>query len=457
MNKTKILIVEDEYIIAQDIQRSLLSEDYVVVGVAASGTEAINLIENKNPDLILMDIMLQDEITGLDIASKVDKEYKIPVIFLTGYANDSILKEAINSNPFGYILKPFEDKELHAAIKMALYKSNMERELRESKEFLWHVIDSVPDYIFVKDSLGKYVLVNKALANLIGEDPKEIVGKTDDELLTKTKIENDAFKSIFSNTGNGRDDTKLNNKTEKLPFIEEDEKWLQVSKIPLKDRHYKGGETLGVAVDITNIKKTEILLKESVEKMKRLLEQTVQGLVLAVEIRDPYTAGHQKRVAKLAVEIGRKLGFSSDRLHGIRIAASIHDIGKIYVPAEILNKPGKISQVEFNLIKMHPQNGYEILKNIEFPWPVAEIVYQHHEKNDGSGYPRGLKGSEILIEAKVLVVADIVESMSSHRPYRPSLGIDAALEEIMKGRDTTFDAEIVDFCIELFRVDNFQF
>jgi PAS domain S-box-containing protein/putative nucleotidyltransferase with HDIG domain len=457
LNKTKILIVEDEYIIAQDIKRSLLSENYTVVGIAASGTEAFDLIEEKKPDLILMDIMLQDDINGLVIANKVDKEYKIPVIFLTGFANDSILQEAINSNPFGYILKPFEDRELHAAIKMALYKSAMERKLRESKEFLWHVIDSVPDYIFVKDSLGKYVLVNKALAGMFGEDPKDIVGKTDADLLMKAKIDCNVFKTIFSNRESTNNGKMLSNITQKLSLIEDDEKWLQVSQIPLRDKHYKGGEILGVAVDITNIKKTEILLKESVEKMKRLLEQTVQGLVLAVEIRDPYTAGHQKRVAKLAVEVGKKLGFSSDRLHGLRIAASIHDIGKIYVPAEILNKPGKISQVEFNLIKMHPQNGYDILKNIEFPWPVAEIVYQHHEKNDGTGYPRGLKENEILMEAKILGVADIVESMSSHRPYRPSLGIDAALEEIIKGKDTTHDNKIVDICVALFREENFQF
>ena len=268
MNKTKILIVEDEYIIAQDIKRSLLSENYTVVGIAASGTEAFDLIEEKKPDLILMDIMLQDDINGLVIANKVDKEYKIPVIFLTGFANDSILQEAINSNPFGYILKPFEDRELHAAIKMALYKSAMERKLRESKEFLWHVIDSVPDYIFVKDSLGKYVLVNKALAGMFGEDPKDIVGKTDADLLMKAKIDCNVFKTIFSNRESTNNGKMLSNITQKLSLIEDDEKWLQVSQIPLRDKHYKGGEILGVAVDITNIKKTEILLKESVEKIK---------------------------------------------------------------------------------------------------------------------------------------------------------------------------------------------
>jgi len=160
------------------------------------------------------------------------------------------------------------------------------------------------------------------------------------------------------------------------------------------------------------------------------MEDSISAISLVTEARDAYTAGHQRRVTKLAVAIAKEMGFPKDRVEGIKIAALIHDVGKINLPAEILSKPGKLSEIEFGLIKNHPQKGYEILKTIDFPWPVAEIVLQHHEKMNGSGYPRGLKRDEILLEAKIICVADVVEAMSSHRPYRPALGINKALEEI---------------------------
>jgi putative nucleotidyltransferase with HDIG domain len=198
-------------------------------------------------------------------------------------------------------------------------------------------------------------------------------------------------------------------------------------------------------------------LKRSNEKLKKLLEETVNGLISAVEMRDPYTAGHQRRVAKLATAIAKDLGFDSNRMDGLRMAGLLHDIGKMYVPIEILTKPGRLSDAEFNLIKMHPQTGYEILKRIEFPWNVAEIVLQHHELIDGSGYPSGLKEDEICMEAKILVVSDVIESMSSHRPYRATLGIYPALKEITRYRGSLYDEAIVDTCLNLFNENRFEF
>jgi putative nucleotidyltransferase with HDIG domain len=171
----------------------------------------------------------------------------------------------------------------------------------------------------------------------------------------------------------------------------------------------------------------------------------------AVETRDPYTAGHQIRSANLARTIATEMGLPHEKIEGIRVAGSIHDIGKLSIPAEILSKPTKLSEIEFSLIKEHARKGYEILKNVESPWPLAEIVYQHHERMDGSGYPRNLKGEEILIEARILTVADVVEAMASHRPYRPGLGIDAALNEIEKNRGIFYDKAVADACLRLFR------
>jgi putative nucleotidyltransferase with HDIG domain len=178
---------------------------------------------------------------------------------------------------------------------------------------------------------------------------------------------------------------------------------------------------------------------------------------LTVETRDPYTSGHQKRVSNLARVIAQEMGLSKDITDSIRMAGIIHDIGKISVPAEILSKPTKLSNMEFGLIKVHPQTGYDILKEVELPYPIAKTVLQHHERLDGSGYPQGLKGENIILEARVLAVADVVEAMASYRPYRPAKGVDVALEEIEKNKGILYDPEVVEVCLKLFKEKGFKF
>ncbi len=192
-------------------------------------------------------------------------------------------------------------------------------------------------------------------------------------------------------------------------------------------------------------------LKQSEKKLKANLLDSIAALAATVEMRDPYTAGHQQRVAHLAVAIAQEMKLPEAQVEGIHLASIIHDVGKINIPVEILSKPGRLNEIEFSLIKYHPQSGYEILRNIQFPWPIAQIVLQHHERLDGGGYPQGLKGEAILLEARIIAVADTVEAMASHRPYRPGLGIDAALEEIARSRGTKLDAQAVDACIVLFK------
>jgi putative two-component system response regulator len=191
------------------------------------------------------------------------------------------------------------------------------------------------------------------------------------------------------------------------------------------------------------------------ERLGMAMNGFVEALAMTVEMRDPYTAGHQNRVSSLACAITNELGYNGARVEGIRMAAKIHDLGKITIPAEILNKPGRLNEIEFTLIKTHSRLGYEILKDIAFPWPIAQIVLQHHERLDGSGYPQGLTEKEILLEAKILAVADVIEAMASHRPYRPALSIDEALEEIMRHKGRLYDSEVSDACLRLFQVKNY--
>ena len=191
-------------------------------------------------------------------------------------------------------------------------------------------------------------------------------------------------------------------------------------------------------------------LRTSLQERRQLYKQLLSVLAGMAEMRDPYTAGHQRRVAHLAVAIGTELGLSANQLEGIHLAGSLHDIGKIIVPAEILCKPTKLTQLEYALIKEHAQAGYHILKDIELPWPVARIVLEHHELIDGSGYPNEISGGGLLLESRIVAVADVVESMCAHRPYRAGLGIDAALAEITKNRDVVYDPMVVDACLRLF-------
>ncbi len=198
-------------------------------------------------------------------------------------------------------------------------------------------------------------------------------------------------------------------------------------------------------------------LQQTLERVKRLFENTVGALASTLEKRDPYTAGHQHRVGDLACAIAREMGLPEERVDVLRLAAFVHDIGKVGVPTDILTKPGKLSDIEMSLIRVHCQIGCEILKNVEFPWPIADMVFQHHERVDGSGYPQGLAGTEILLEARILAVADVVEAMSAHRPYRPALDIGVALEEISKNRGILYDCEVADACLRLFAEKRFEF
>jgi len=220
------------------------------------------------------------------------------------------------------------------------------------------------------------------------------------------------------------------------------------------------GELIGIVADfrdITERKRAEEELQHTLEKLREALGGIIQTVALTVEVKDRYTAGHQRRVANLARAIANEMGLPQEQIDGLRMAGLIHDLGKISIPAEILSKPTRLNEFEWGMIKGHPKVGYDILRKTEFPWPVAQIVLQHHERMDGSGYPQGLSGEEIILEATILGVADVVEAMVSHRPYRSARGIDKALEEISQNKGVLYDPEVVDACLKLFTEKGFTF
>jgi putative nucleotidyltransferase with HDIG domain len=240
------------------------------------------------------------------------------------------------------------------------------------------------------------------------------------------------------------------------------EKELRLAKDELDNRVEKRTEELNKVNEelsgrVIETRRAEDQLQSTLERLEKALEGTVRAMSLTIEMRDLYTAGHQRRVSSLAVAIAEELHLPQEKIEGLRLAGVIHDIGKIAMPAEILTKPTRLTKTEFQLMKDHPRIGYDILKNIQFPWPVAHIILQHHERMDGSGYPDGLLGDAILMEARILAVADVVEALSSHRPYRPALGMEKALEEIRRGRGVRYDMRVVDACMKLFKDHRYSF
>ena len=456
MTNAQVLIVEDESIVAENIRTRLLSLGYAVSAVVSSGQEAVQEAAETHPDLVLMDIKLEGDMDGVEAAEQIRARFDIPVVYLTAYANDDTLQRAKITEPFGYILKPFEVRELQTAIELALYKHKMESKLKQSERWLATTLRSIGDGVIATDAKGCVVFMNPVAEALTGWKQEEAWGRDltkvfniiDEE--THKVTETPATKAIREGVVLG-----LANHT----LIPRDGAEIAIGDSAAPIRDDKGNVSGAVLVfrDITERKRAEEELQQTFEKLQRTLEGTVHALTATAERRDPYTAGHQQRVTRLACAIAQEMGFPEEQIEGIRVAGLIHDIGKINVPAEILSKPGVLNEIEYPLIKAHPQTGHDILKTIEFPWPVAQIVLQHHERMDGSGYPAGLSGEEIIPEARILGVADVVEAMASHRPYRPARGLDKALEEISQNRGVLYDPEVVDACLKLFTEKGFTF
>jgi PAS domain S-box-containing protein/putative nucleotidyltransferase with HDIG domain len=320
-----------------------------------------------------------------------------------------------------------------------------EDRFRETEEMFRLFMEHNPTYVFFKDENSRLLRLSRNYEKLLNLPLDQAIGKTMDEIFPS-----DLAKSMI------QDDLR----------VLREQKPVEVEET-LGDRHYRttkfpiirGGKPpllAGFTVDITKQKQNEKALKESVTRLRRLMGHTIDVIARAVELKDPYTSGHQKRVSNLARAIATEMGLLSEVVDCVRLTGSIHDLGKIAIPSEILSMPRKLTRIELSLIKTHAEKGREILQGIEFPWPIADIVVQHHERLDGSGYPRHLKGNKILLESRIIAVADVVEAIASHRPYRPALGMDVALEEIEKYRGVLYDPDAVDACLRLLREKGFS-
>jgi PAS domain S-box-containing protein/putative nucleotidyltransferase with HDIG domain len=330
-----------------------------------------------------------------------------------------------------------------------------EEALRESEEKYRIVADYNRDWEYWLGPDGDLIYVSPSCERITGYRAEEFYAAPQ---LIKTLIHPD---DLLLLAGHFEDDLKETLGGEEIQYriITKDgrERWLSHYCQPTYSTDGRWLGRRGSNRDITQLKEAEAEVKRGLNKLHRALQGTVAALGNTVETKDPYTAGHQMRVAQLAGAMARELGWSPDQVRGIQVLSLLHDLGKIAVPTEILSKPGGISPAEFNLIKAHPQVGYDILKDIEFPWPVAQAVLQHHERLNGSGYPSGLTAGEIIPEARVLAVADVVEAMASYRPYRPALGVETALEEITNHKGKLYDPAVVNICVKLFTEKGFAF
>ncbi|HUW95816.1 MAG TPA: PAS domain S-box protein, partial [Anaerolineae bacterium] len=329
-----------------------------------------------------------------------------------------------------------------------------EADLRESEEKYRVLVEQSLQGMVVAQSLPpRLVFANRALGEMVGRTVEELLSLSPEEVTGLIHPEDQA---IFFQRYRDRIRGTPAPPAYEFRAIRKDgpERWLEMHASRIE---YQGAPAVqAVFVDVSDRKQAERKLRESYETVRATLMRTVNALAAAVEKRDPYTAGHQRRVADLAVAIATEMGVPQDQTDGIHISGLIHDIGKIYIPAEILSKPSRVTEIEMMMMQTHPQAGYDVLSAVDFPWPVAETVLQHHERIDGSGYPRGLLGADILLEARILSVADVVEAMASHRPYRPARSAEEALEEILRNRASLYDPDVVDAALEILTHSRFE-
>jgi PAS domain S-box-containing protein/putative nucleotidyltransferase with HDIG domain len=334
------------------------------------------------------------------------------------------------------------------------------RAVFDSEERYRLIAERAADAMWTVDMNMRPTYISPSITRLLGYSVQEAMAKPMQEIFTTVsfKLTTELLKEELGRENREQKDP-ARSRTLELELIRKDGSLVpvEVKYTFLRDAQARPVEVLAIARDISERKKALEEARQNTERLIRAMEHAIQAMTIVVEMRDPHTAGHQQRATQLACAIAKEIGLSKERIGGLRLAGLIHDIGKVRVPAEILMNPDGLSEPEFMMIKAHPRLGYEILKTIDFPWPVAKIVLQHHERMDGSGYPSGLSGEDIIIEARILAVADVVDAMASHRPYRAALGIDKALEEISQNRGVLYDSKAVDACLTLFRDKKFEF
>lgn len=445
--RPRVLLVEDEAVVGLEVSHRLERLGYEVAGVAPSGNAALEMAGDIAPDIVLMDIFLGGREDGIETASRIRERHGTPIIFLTAHADPATLRRAAAIGPDGFIVKPFDDRELRAALEIALHKSGMERRLRENEHWMATTLKNLGEGLITADPSGLVRFVNPAGEQLLGAAARELLGREFDAVYRASPV---VPPSAMPDCPEGRTLALL-----RCP----DGRHIPVEHAvsPILDDEGRSLGKVAVFRDVSQRQRAEQALRESVTTLRRALEGTVNALTVTSEIRDPFTAGHQERVSRLAAALAEGLGMSGEEREGVRVAGLVHDIGKIHVPSEILAKPDLLSEMEWGIVRDHCSVGHDILRDIPFPWPVARMVLEHHERLDGSGYPGGLRGEEVLWGSRVLAVADVVEAMNSHRPYRGAPGMEKALKEIRAGRGIRYDAAVVDACLDIVSSGAFRF
>jgi len=465
MNKRDetILIVDDEKGVRK-LLGSILSNIYNTCFEAACADEALEILKNHPISVALTDINMPGK-SGIELLSEIMVGYPdIAVIMISAVANSDTAIACMRQGAYDYILKPFNSHEVVLRIEHALekrklkidnriYQLHLEQKveeqtgkLRASEMNFRNSLDNSPLGIRIVTEDGQTIYANHALLDIYGySSAAEIDSVPYDKLYTP-----ETFAAHMERLRKGRLGETVPSKYENDIVSNNGE--IRRLLVNRGEVLWNGERRFQMLYqDITERVHTEKALQDSYNKLDKNLDAVIRTMALTVEMRDPYTAGHQQGVSRLACAIAEEMNLPQEKIKGIRVIGAVHDIGKICVPAEILSKPGRITEAEFSIIKEHPRTGYDILKGIDFPWPVAQAVLQHHERMDGSGYPNKLSGDNIILEARVLAVSDVVEAMASHRPYRPSLGIDKALEEISRNQGSLYDIKVVDACLKLFR------
>ncbi len=452
----RVLIVDDSeddgLLLVRNLKNGGFNPSYEQMDTAEAMSKAL---DNQTWDVILCD----NSMPGFDASSALelykDKGLDLPFIIVSGTIADETAVAAMKAGAHDYIMKDnlarlssAIDRELREA-KNRQERRNAEIQLKKSEEKYRTLFEDSRDAIYINNEKGELIDFNLSTLEIFGYSREEMLG-----INTKAVFVNpDEYGRLQDEIAQKGSVREFRVKLRKKDGTEMD--CLITSTV----RHARDKSKLGyqgIIRDISELVSGRKQIEKTLNELRKALGGTIEAMALTVETRDPYTAGHQRRVSNLARGIATEMGVSKDQIQGVRMAGVIHDIGKISVPGEILSKPGKISQNELGIIKEHPQVGYNILKTVDFPWPIAQIVLQHHERMNGSGYPNGISGENILLEARILAVADVVEAMASHRPYRAAIGINFALEEISKNRGSFYDSKVVDACLRLFNEKGYR-
>jgi len=452
----RVLIVDDSEDDGLLLLRQLKNGGYNPTYGQVDTAEAMNeALDRQTWDIILCDYSMPGFSATAAFDLYKEKGFDLPFIIVSGTIADETAVAAMRAGAHDYLMKdnlarlsPAVDRELRE-VKIRRERREATAQLRKSEEKYRTLFEDSRDANYINAAEGELIDFNQSTLDLFGYSREEMIGMSTKNVFVNAD-EYNKFQEEIAQKGSVRE---FEAKLRKKDGAEMD--CLITSTVRLaRDKTILGYQ--GIIRDISELVSGRRQLEKTLKELRKALGGTIEAMALTVETRDPYTAGHQRRVSNLARAIATEMGVSEDQIQGIRLAGVIHDIGKISVPGEILSKPGKISKNEFGIIKEHPQVGHNILNTVDFPWPIAQIVLQHHERMDGSGYPDGISGENILLEARILAVADVVEAMASHRPYRASLGIDIALREILKNRSSFYDPKVVDACLRLFNEKGYR-